>query len=154
MDCFRSKEQRASAAHHQWCCTTATSVNAPQRRTTTLFALPAHLLVEDVLIENQVLTLVITSTLSEMPFLIVISPPAAYTVVTHATFLICLVRDAPFDCWSRCAASSATGLPASAGPLRKHSLRWLRNMLDAPAVRQRACVASPTPLVAEREHAR
>lgn len=33
---------------------------------TTLFALPAHLLVEDVLIENQVLTLVITSTLSEM----------------------------------------------------------------------------------------
>lgn len=34
---------------------------------TTLFALPAHLLVEDVLIENQVLTLVITSTLSEMP---------------------------------------------------------------------------------------
>ena len=34
---------------------------------TTLFALPAHLLVEDVLIENQVLTLVITSTLAEMP---------------------------------------------------------------------------------------
>lgn len=34
---------------------------------TTLFSLPAHLLVEDVLIENQVLTLVITSTLPEMP---------------------------------------------------------------------------------------
>ena len=34
---------------------------------TTLFSLPAHLLVEDVLIENQVLTLVITSTLAEMP---------------------------------------------------------------------------------------
>ena len=34
---------------------------------TTLFALPAHLLVEEVLIENQVLTLVITSTLPEMP---------------------------------------------------------------------------------------
>jgi hypothetical protein len=33
---------------------------------TTLFSLPAHLLVEDVLIENQVLTLVITSTLAEM----------------------------------------------------------------------------------------
>src|SRR6266566_3210721 len=34
---------------------------------TTLFSLPAHLLVEDVLIENQVLTLIITSTLAEMP---------------------------------------------------------------------------------------
>jgi transposase len=34
---------------------------------TTLFSLPAHLLVEDVLIEDQVLTLLITSTLPEMP---------------------------------------------------------------------------------------
>lgn len=34
---------------------------------TTLFSLPAHLLVEDVLIENQVLTLVITSTLTGVP---------------------------------------------------------------------------------------
>ncbi len=34
---------------------------------TTLFSLPAHLLVEDVLVESQVLTLVITSTLPEMP---------------------------------------------------------------------------------------
>src|SRR5437879_4138729 len=34
---------------------------------TTLFSLPAHLLLEDVLIENQVLTLVLTSTLPEMP---------------------------------------------------------------------------------------
>ncbi len=34
---------------------------------TTLFSLPAHLLVEDVLIEDHVLTLVITSTLPEMP---------------------------------------------------------------------------------------
>lgn len=34
---------------------------------TTLFSLPAPLLVEDVLLENQVLTLVITSTLAEMP---------------------------------------------------------------------------------------
>src|SRR5713226_4117653 len=34
---------------------------------TTLFSLPAHLLVEEVLIENQILTLVITSTLPEMP---------------------------------------------------------------------------------------
>jgi transposase len=32
-----------------------------------LFSLPAHLLVEDVLIEDQVLTLLITSTLPEMP---------------------------------------------------------------------------------------
>jgi hypothetical protein len=34
---------------------------------TTLFSLPAYLLLEDVLIENQVLTLVITSTLTEVP---------------------------------------------------------------------------------------
>ncbi len=33
---------------------------------TTLFSLPAHLLLEDVLIEDHVLTLVITSTLTEM----------------------------------------------------------------------------------------
>jgi transposase len=34
---------------------------------TTLFSLPSHLLVEDVLIEKQILTLIITSTLPEMP---------------------------------------------------------------------------------------
>jgi transposase len=34
---------------------------------TTLFSLPAYLLLEDVFIENQVLTLVITSTLMKVP---------------------------------------------------------------------------------------
>ena len=34
---------------------------------TQLFSLPSHLLVEDVLIENDVLTLVIKSTLMEVP---------------------------------------------------------------------------------------
>jgi hypothetical protein len=114
-----------------------------------LLSLPADVVVEELLLETQMLTLVLTSTQPDRSALAARSHPLAFIAAIHASWLTCHVKGVWCGFRSKSAGSSVCRLPVGVPPLPNSSPAWLLPMPDAPAVRRKPCVRGPLPWVEE-----